>query len=294
MSESKAKIISKPCLITGIVLAALSLLFGIYLTAVMVYRTRSIVQTDTYMKIFRYEILICAIWLLGALSLIVLCTRSSAHSAGRIILKVIAGIIALLGLSLLGFTCFVGIRGFVSGSAETKNALVLGMALENGKPNQDLLNRVKRAEEYLSEHPDSMLICTGGNKTETSPSEAEVMKDLLMQDGVAEDKIILEDQASMTLANFRNTAKMIDPNAPVTVITNSYHMHRSLYFAKKAGFTNLNAAPAKSDPVFYGANLMWEVVSLIDQMLPRSGKQSAPPPASSAADSMPADSSAAQ
>ena len=275
MSESKAKIISKPCLIIGIVLAALSLLFGIYLTAVMVYRTRSIVLTNTYMKIFRYEILICVIWLLGALSLIVLGTRSSAHSAGRIILKVIAGIIALLGLALLCFTGYIGIRGFVGGSADTKNAIVLGMALENGKPNQDLLNR-------------------GGNKTETSPSEAEVMKELLMQDGVAEDKIILEDQAPMTLANFQNTAKMIDPNAPVTVITNSYHMHRSLYFAKKAGFTDLNAAPAKSDPVFYGANLMWEVVSLIDQMFPKSGKQSAPPPASSGADSMPADSSAAQ
>ena len=140
-------------------------------------------------------------------------------------------------------------------------------------------------------------ICVLGSTSEVpciSPSEAEVMKELLMQDGVAEDKIILEDQAPMTLANFQNTAKMIDPNAPVTVITNSYHMHRSLYFAKKAGFTDLNAAPAKSDPVFYGANLMWEVVSLIDQMFPKSGKQSAPPPASSGADSMPADSSAAQ
>lgn len=294
MSESKSKTISKPRLIAGIVLSVLVLLFGIYLTAVMVYRTRSIVQTGAYMKVFRYEILICAIWLLGALSLIVSGIRSSAKSVGRVIMKVIAVIIMLLGLALFGYTCFVGIRGFVSDSDETKNAIVLGMALENGKPNQDLLNRVKRAEEYLNEHPDSMLICTGGNKTETSPSEAEVMKDLLMQDGVAEDKIILEDQAPMTLANFRNTAEMIDPNEPVTVITNSYHMYRSLSIAKTAGFTDLKAASAKSDPVFYGANLMWEVVSLIDQMFPKSGKQSAPPPASSGADSMSADSSAAQ
>lgn len=268
--------------IIGTVLMILVLIFAAYLTGVMLYRTSAIVLTKAYMKVFRYEMMICAVWLICALDIrFGFFTRIPAKAAkalGWLLRIVIGG----AGAALLCFTCFVAFKGFGNDSADTKNAIVLGMALENGKPNQDLLNRVRRAEEYLQAHPDSTLICTGGNKTETSPSEAEIMKELLMQDGVAEERIVLEDQANDTAANFRNTAKIIDPSEPVTVITNSYHMYRSAEIAAEAGFTQIQRGPAHSDPVFYGANLLWEIVSIGDRRMRALSKKT------------PAESSAAQ
>ena len=58
------------------------------------------------------------------------------------------------------------------------------------------------------------------------------MRDILAERGVADERTILEDQAESTKANFRNTAQLIDPSAPVVLISSNYHMDRAVQTAK--------------------------------------------------------------
>ena len=60
--------------------------------------------------------------------------------------------------------------------APTKNAVVLGMALENGKPTNDLLLRLDTAAKYLEENPESVAVLTGGNPDESGRTEAAVIR----------------------------------------------------------------------------------------------------------------------
>ena len=99
------------------------------------------------------------------------------------------------------------------------------------------------------------------------------MHDILTGRGVAEEKLHLEDQAHSTKENFKNTARMIDPNEPVVLITSNYHMDRAARTAKSAGFANVLRLPAPSSLLHYGANVMWEVVLELNEWVSAGGRK---------------------
>ncbi len=55
------------------------------------------------------------------------------------------------------------IGSMVNTAGQADYAIVLGLALENGKPASDLLARLDTAREYLERYPEAHLILTGGN-----------------------------------------------------------------------------------------------------------------------------------
>ena len=86
------------------------------------------------------------------------------------------------------------------------------------------------------------------------------MRDILTQQGVPEDKLILEDQAQTTKENFRNIAGMISAEEPVVMISSNYHMDRAVRNASEGGFSQVMRLPARSALFAYGANMLSEVV----------------------------------
>ena len=93
---------------------------------------------------------------------------------------------------MIVFFCGKVIRGsLIKTEGKADNALVLGLALENGKPTDDLISRLDTAQAYLKKYPEAKLILTGGNADESGYTEAAVMRDILAERGVAEDRMIL-------------------------------------------------------------------------------------------------------
>ena len=92
------------------------------------------------------------------------------------------------------------------------------------------------------------------------------MHDILAQRGVADERMILEDQAESTKDNFRNTAQFIDPRKPVVLISSNYHMDRAVQTAKSAGFSEVLRLPAPSSFISYGANVISEVVLELNEL----------------------------
>ena len=109
-------------------------------------------------------------------------------------------------------------------------------------------------------------ILTGGNADGSGRTEADVMHDILLERGVAEDRMILEDRAETTKQNFRNTLEITDPGKPVVLISSNYHMDRAVREAESAGFTGILRLPAPSSFVYYGSNVMYEVILELNEM----------------------------
>ena len=252
--------------IIGNILLILAVLFTIYLTAVMLHRISTVVLKDVYREVFQYELIICAAFLLFALDV-----RFGLFTAMRSpVLKAIGwGLriaVVLVVAALLFFFGRITVNSLKDTDETAEHVLVLGQALEQGKPTADLLSRLNTAGDYLLAHPESTLVLTGGNPDADGNTEADIMRTLLQNRGVPEDRMIKEDKAATTIENFQNAARLIDPSEPTILVTSDYHMHRSMQTAKAAGFTNILPLTAPSSPLFYAANVTWEVLMEINEL----------------------------
>ena len=250
----------------GTILIVLAVAFTVYLSVIMIRRINTVVLKAAYTKIFYNELVACAFFILFALDV-----RFGFTGAENMVLK-IAGwclriLVVLVTAVLLFFIGKITIGSFICTEAPAKNAIVLGLALENGKPTDDLVSRLDTAEKYLQRNPDTTLILTGGNPDETGRTEAAVMRDILTERGVREDRMRLEDQAETTKDNFRNTARLTDPEEPIVLISSNYHMDRAVQTAHSAGFSKILRLPAPSSLISFGANVMWEVMLELDGLV---------------------------
>lgn len=114
--------------------------------------------------------------------------------------------------------------------------LILGGPIRDNKPSDILFERIKTGAQFLKEHPSAKAVVSGGMTAKSCTiTEAEIMKNTLLELGVDGDRIILEKEAMTTLENFRNTKKMLGDNAKVCFVTSEFHIPRSKRIMKKAG-----------------------------------------------------------
>lgn len=246
--------------IIGDILLVLFILLTADVIIVMSARINAVVLKADYRKVFMYQMILCVILLLFALDV-----RFNLFTWWKpIILKglgwVLRAAIVLLSIVILFFCGKVIAGGMINTAGQADSAIVLGLALENGKPAPDLLARLDTARTYLEKNPEAQLILTGGNADETGRTEAAVMRDLLTDQGIPESRLILEDQAETTIENFRNIAGIVSKDEPVVMISSDYHMDRAVRNASEEGFTHVMRLPAPSGFFAYGANMLSEVV----------------------------------
>lgn len=120
--------------------------------------------------------------------------------------------------------------------------IVLGAALWDNQPSPALTERLDLAIHLYQKGKIDHLILSGG-LGQNQITEAQGMKNYLVQHGLPSDALILEDRSSNTKENLSHSAKILRKNAwgEVYLITHDYHMHRALLYAKQAG---IQAAPA--------------------------------------------------
>ena len=252
------------------IIGDLLLVLVLFLTAdvviVMLHKINTVVLKADYQEIFHYELILCAVLLLFTLDIRFNLFTRSKHTLIRIAGWALRAAVVLLSLAII-FFCGKVVGGSVINTAgQADHAIVLGLALENGKPTGDLLARLNTAQAYLEQYPEARLILTGGNADSSGRTEADVMHDILAERGVSEDHMIVEDRAESTKDNFRNTAQFIDPNDPIVLISSSYHMDRAVQTAQSAGFSDILRLPAPSSPLSYGANVMYEVILELNEL----------------------------
>ena len=178
----------------------------------------------------------------------------------KIVIKVIC---ILLGLFLIGVLMVLGINAYVKGSVEDKIMsvedsakldgldciIVLGCKVKDDKSPSDMLkDRMKRAIE-LYEKGVAPKILMSGDHGRTNYNEVMTMKQYAIDKGVPSEDIFM-DHAGFSTYETMYRAKEVFGVEKAIVVTQDYHMYRSLYIANELGIDAYGCPSARYN--YYG------------------------------------------
>lgn len=123
--------------------------------------------------------------------------------------------------------------------------IVLGARVDPDGPSPALNRRLNAVMACLGDHPDAVIIASGGQGSDEPMSEAQCIRDELVRRGVDEGRIVMEDRSTATIENIRYSMALMDsPDAEVGIITNNYHVYRAVRIARRAGLTHAHGIAA--------------------------------------------------
>ncbi len=146
-------------------------------------------------------------------------------------------------LIFIGILIILGINEYIKISTKDKIitekeitedfnvALVLGAGLKNGKPSPVLKDRLDTALMLYKNNKVSKIIVSGdhGNK---NYDEVNVMKNYLKNEGVLSEDIFMDHAGFSTYDSIYRLREIFNVKK-VIIVTQKYHLYRSLYIAKK-------------------------------------------------------------
>ncbi len=132
---------------------------------------------------------------------------------------------------------------------EIDYVIVLGAAVWGNRPSPTLYNRLITAYEY-AKRKDVPIVVTGGLGMGDAITEAEASRLFFLERGMAEGRIIMEDNSANTLENLKFTREKIaeidaTENLTVLLVTSDFHLFRAKFLARRAGFETYGL-PAKT------------------------------------------------
>ncbi|MFD1778352.1 YdcF family protein [Fredinandcohnia salidurans] len=127
--------------------------------------------------------------------------------------------------------------------------IILGAKVNGEIPSLALQYRIDAAAEYAKENKDTILIASGGMGPGEDITEAEAMRRKLVEKGISESSIYLEDCSTSTYENIKFSKELIPEDAKLgIVVTNDYHLYRSVQIAKDANL-KVEGLPAKTPKI---------------------------------------------
>lgn len=122
-----------------------------------------------------------------------------------------------------------------------------GNVIGEDTPSPQLLERMKAALRYLNEHKTVVAVpCGGCFRDGQKKSEAAIIADYLIENGISADRIVLEDKSTTTYENFEFGLPIIKEHSgkeinqiPIAFLSSDYHMHRAGIIAKQSGIKDV-------------------------------------------------------
>lgn len=161
--------------------------------------------------------------------------------------------VTLISLACMGVACLIGIEIPIIMAAHTDKdpeapyLIVLGAEVVGVKPSLTLNDRLVTAKEYLEDYPQTIAVVSGGKGKSEEISEAECMRNWLVENGISADRILMEMKSTSTEENIKFSLETIkenggDPTGRVAVCSSEYHLYRAKYYATKMDATPLGVA----------------------------------------------------
>ncbi len=170
--------------------------------------------------------------------------------------KIIKYLVSLIVLIIL-FTLIINIVVVVKTKRNIKEgnymdfeyAIVLGAKVTNNLPSLMLKDRLDKALEIYKQNNNIKIILSGDSVDEKKYDEVGVMEKYLIENGVPINNIIL-DKYGINTHDSIIRCKEIVKDKNVLIITQKYHLYRSLYIAKNIKL-NASGVYAK-EKVYFG------------------------------------------
>ena len=183
----------------------------------------------------------------------------------------------LIPIAIAALICFVMLEAVVITGAVQKDRtkadyiVVLGAGLRGDQLSLTLKQRLDAA---LSCDQGEMIVVTGGQGWNETIPEAVAMKKYLVEQGISEERILVESQSTDTNENLDNAKEIIETNSgmnlsdsKVKIISSDYHCFRAKMIAKRHGYTQVTAYGAGTHPLLIPSFYTREGLALVKSFL---------------------------
>lgn len=162
----------------------------------------------------------------------------------------------ILGVTIILLTVFAVLeitiirKAFLEKPEKSDGMVVLGCRLWGDQPSPMLTYRLEKALQLYKEGYASKIIVSGGQGDDELVSEAEAMKVYLVERGIREEDIYKEENSYSTYQNLNYSKQIMEREGfeKVVIVTNGFHIHRSLMIANRLRM-EATGAPAKTYPM---------------------------------------------
>ena len=180
------------------------------------------------------------------------------------------GKVAVGALVCAGAVTFCAVEGMIlseygaSAAPGADYCIVLGAQWKPSGPSAVLRKRLDKAVEYLKANPDTKVIVSGGKGANEPMAEAEGMYGYLVQAGIEEERILVEDKSRSTYENLVYSGGLLDKeNDRVVIVTNNFHVFRALGIARKQNYGKVEGLAADSVLGMGPNNLLREFLGVL-------------------------------
>lgn len=149
--------------------------------------------------------------------------------------------------------CFLGLETVIitypkNSDKKSDYIIVLGAGLTSGRtPSLILQDRLDTAIKYYKENPKEYIVLSGGQGVDEDLPESHAMKKYLLDKGIDDNQIIIEDKSRNTNENFKFSKEKIEEHSKKTInqiqvkiVTTDFHAFRSSILAKKNGYVSFD------------------------------------------------------
>lgn len=169
------------------------------------------------------------------------------HKVLRWLYRGILSVIALIAvLVVIESACMIHAASREPESGAT--VVVLGCRVYGERPSLSMVERLDAAYDYLTEHPESVCVLSGGKGDGENITEAECMYRYLVSKGIKASRLYKEEASTTTRENLLFSKQLIEEQGlhPVIAIaTSEYHEYRAGLVAKSLGI-EYAAVPGKT------------------------------------------------
>lgn len=206
-----------------------------------------------------------------------------------LIMFTICGLLVFLFMEILVFSKMRAVPEY-----PVQYVIILGACVRGTRVTRSLAFRLKKAAEYAKEHPDCLLVVSGGQGPGEDVAEAQAMSDWLTGHGIAAERILQEDRSVNTRENLLFSKEVIcryeagkktapsggvctaelsydccsgEENLSVAVCSNNFHMYRAMALAKAVGTWQTEGLAAMTDPFMWLSFTVREGIALFKELI---------------------------
>ena len=140
-------------------------------------------------------------------------------------------------------------------SSQCKYAVVLGAGLWGDRISLSLSERLNACLDFLNSNENAIAIVSGGQGEGEYISEAQAMNDWLIEHGIDQDRIIMEDRSTSTKQNIEFSVEIIkkhnDDVLPdsIAIVSSDYHLFRAKSYLKEYSVEAYGVSAKTSYPI---------------------------------------------
>lgn len=198
-----------------------------------------------------------------------ICSATGLRKRLRGTVKLIFRLAAILAALLVAVTWAMILPHFRDqGEPHADAVIVPGAQVHESGPSTILQYRLDAAVSYLQQNPDTICIVSGGQGPNEPFTEAAGMKEYLLKRGISENRILTEERARTTFENLAFSMQMLPSHdSSVVIITNNFHVFRTLRIADHLGYTHVTGKAAGSSKLFLPNNMLYESAAIVKNTL---------------------------